>query len=103
MPFGYESAARGLIFGMASLTCHDMSKHYTIPNIRSHLYIGIHIALQENDMTGASRQHCCTHKTTNNISAILVSRLFRSAQLELLPEFCTSWRLSYARHLRAKP
>jgi len=21
----------------------------------------------------------------------------------LLPEFCTSWRLSYARHLRAKP
>jgi hypothetical protein len=60
MPFGYESAARGLIFGMASATCHDMSKHYAIPNIRSHLYIGIHIALQENDMTGASRQHC-TH------------------------------------------
>ena len=53
MPVGYESVARGPIFGMASAVSHDILKHHTIPNIRPHRHSGIHIALQGNDRTGA--------------------------------------------------
>jgi len=48
-----ENASRGPIFGMDAATSYDLYNFDTIPNIRPHRHNDIHIALQENDMTGA--------------------------------------------------
>jgi len=60
MPMGYESAARGPIFGRAPMAFYYISKHHTIQNIGPHHHSGIHIALQVNDRTGVNRRQCCT-------------------------------------------
>jgi hypothetical protein len=50
MPIGYESSARGPIFGMASAASNDRSKHHTI-QISGHISIAVFISPFK-EMTG---------------------------------------------------
>ena len=43
----HENATCGPIFGMGSAFLFDISKSYTMPNIRPHRYNGIHITLNK--------------------------------------------------------